>query len=325
MNGTKSQPGGPGGTAALEARIDRIRQTMSAQQARLARGSMLTASIGAILCVAMAIWFSIGYGMLRDMTTPKKIVGAAEAVVLESLPDARRALEAQINGSADEWAANISKQIQENIPGLRGHMEDFIVTKADEALDHVQVMTSERFRTFVSQNQPMLADGFRSLKKPDEAEQFVQDLGKAVESQMSGDIREQSEGMLHMVFDLNGKLEKLKSGEKLNAEQALEREILMIAKRLQRDSADDRPLVTIKKSTPQASPDDSKTEEPVAKANDSKKTKQQPKSDDKASNADKPAKSGEKSTDGDKPAPEKSKKKDDGEKSDAKETKSGDN
>lgn len=242
MNGTKTQPtGGAGGASAMEARIERIRQSMATQQSRLARGSMLTASIGAILCVAMAIWFSIGYGMLRDMTTPKKIVEAAESVVLESLPDARKALEVQINDSADEWAASFSQQIQDNIPSVRSQLEDFIMTKADEALDEMHVMTADQFRKFVTQNNGMLSDGFMSLRKPDDAEKFVQDLHEAVQKEMSGDIRGQSVEMLHTVYDLNGKLEKLKIGQKLNSEQALEREILMIAKRLQLESQAELP------------------------------------------------------------------------------------
>jgi hypothetical protein len=261
MNGTKAQPGGgAGGATALEARIDRIRQAMATQQARLARGSMLTASVGAILCVAMAIWFSIGYGMLKDVTTPKKIVSAAETIVIDALPEARKALETQINGSANEWAANISQQIQDNIPAVRGHLEEFIVTKADGAMDEAQVITANRFRTFLTQNSAMMADGFRSLKKPDEAEKFVQDLQKAVQTEMSGDMREQSEEMLHVVSDLNAKLEKLKSGEKLNGEQALEREILMITKRLQEDNATGAPAKPIKKSTRKANPDEPDTD-----------------------------------------------------------------
>jgi hypothetical protein len=325
MNESKSQASGGGGAAALEARMERIRQSMSEQQARLARGSMLTASIGAVLCVLMAVWFSIGYGMLRDMTTPKKIVEAAEAVVLESLPEARKALEAQINDSADEWAAKISEEVQKNIPKVRVKLEDFIMVKADEALDHVQVVTAEQFRTFVTGNTAMLQDGFRSLKKPDDADQFVQDLKGALEQEMGRNMREQSEEMLHMVYDLNSKLEKLKSGKNLNAEQALELEILMIAKRLQDDSLDDRPNKPIKSARVPRSQDEPDADAPVAKADDASKSKEEKKADDKEPKAEDPKKSGDKSTDGDKPAQETNEKEGKGEKSDVKESKSGDN
>ena len=300
MNGTKSQGGGAGGAMALEARIDRIRQGMATQQARLARGSMLTASIGAILCVAMAIWFSIGYGMLKDMTTPKKIVSAAESIVIESLPEARKALETQINGSANEWAANISQQVQGNIPTVRGHFEEFIVSKADAAMDEAQVITATRFRTFVTQNAVMMSDGFRSLRKPDEAEKFVQDLQTAVQTELGGDIRERSEEMLHVVVDLNAKLEKLKIGEKLNGEQALEREILMITKRLQEDNVAGESTKPAKKSTRKAAQGDPDADATAApdKADD------KPAADDKEKKAEKSEDSGAKPDDADKSAKE---------------------
>jgi hypothetical protein len=87
----------------------------------------------------------------------------------------------------------------------------------------------------------MLADGFRSLKKQDEADRFVQDLHSAVEQQMAADMRTQSEDMLHILIDLNAKLKALALGEKLNHEQALEREILMIARRLQLETQAEAP------------------------------------------------------------------------------------
>src|SRR5262245_31786972 len=123
MNDPKSH--GPGASA-LDARIERIRHAMAAQQARLARGSMLTASIGAILCALMAFWFYYGYVKIQEVTTPRVVVQAAETVILDSLPKARAALEAQINESADDWAADISKQVQANVPDVRRKLEEFI-------------------------------------------------------------------------------------------------------------------------------------------------------------------------------------------------------
>jgi hypothetical protein len=235
MNDSKSSSSGSG-AAGLEARIDRIRQGLAVQQARLARASMLTASVGAILCALLAFWFYYGYVKIKEVMNPQTIVQAAESVVIDSLPKARAALESQINDSADDWAASISKQIQDNMPDVRRKLEETIVAKSTEAIDHFQVLSANEFKTFVQNNQAMLNDGFRSLKKQDEADRFVADLHKAVEEQLSTDMRAQSEEMLHTLLDLNSKLTDLAKGERINHEQALEREILMIARRLQIDS-----------------------------------------------------------------------------------------
>jgi hypothetical protein len=240
MNDFKSQSG-PGSAPGLEARIERIRQNLAVQQAKLAKGSMLTASIGAILCAAMAFWFYYGYVKMQEVMTPKIIVQAAESKVMDALPKARKELEAKIKDSADDWAADLSKQAQANAPDMRRQIEEFIVSKSTEAMDHVQVLSAKQFRAFVEENRGKLADGFRSLKKPEDADRFLQDLKSAVEQQMATDMHSQSEEMLHTLIDLNSKLDALSKGEKIGHEQALEREILMIARRLQTDTQANAP------------------------------------------------------------------------------------
>lgn len=296
MTDSKSQPtGGSGGTAALEARIERIRQSLAAQQARIARGSMLTASIGAILCVLMAFYFYVGYSKIKEAITPKSIVETAESLVIDNLPAAVKALEEQINERADEWAADISTRIQGNIPDVRAKAEDFIVKKADEGLDQLHVLTEEQFRTFLGENKNMMSEGFVSLQKPDQAEEFVQNLHDAVAKQMSNDIRDQSEEMLHTAIDLNAKLEKLKSGQKLNEEQALEREILMIAKRLQREEAE-LPVRTKKPSNARFVEGEPEPEANAAKPDADAEKKQEKPAKEPARPSKKPAE-GEKSSD----------------------------
>jgi hypothetical protein len=225
----------------LESRIERVRQSMLAQQARLSRASMLTASIGAILCALMAFYFYYGYVRIQEVMTPQAIVQAAESLVLDSIPQARVAMEKQINESADDWAADVSEQVQANMPKVREKLEDFLVAKSAEAIDEFQVMSATQFRTFVNSNQPMLADGFRSLKKQEEADRFVQDLHSVVEKELATDMRSQAEDMLHVLIDLNAKLAVLAKGERMNHEQALEREILMIARRLQLETHANKP------------------------------------------------------------------------------------
>jgi hypothetical protein len=98
---------------------------------------------------------------------------------------------------------------------------------------------------------------------------------------------------LHMIYDLNAKLEKLRTGQKLNGEQALEREILMIAKKLQEGSLDDRPMKRIKKSTPLASEDES--EMPAEKSSEADKPTQE--DSEKKDTEEKPAEKEKKSDD----------------------------
>jgi hypothetical protein len=274
MNENKPQPtAGSGPVAAMESRIDRIRHGVVAQQTRLNRGTRLTAIVGSALCVLMAIYFYIGYVKISGVMTPKSIVEAAETVIMDNLPSARRDLEEQIKDQADDWAATISTNIQENVPKVREQVEDFIMNKVGDATDQLEVLTATRFRTFVQQNRPMLADGFNSLKKPEDAERFLADLKSALEKEMVTDMREESEDMLQTILQLRRKLAMLKegagpSGKSLDSEQVLEREVLMIAKRLQVETGAEQPDDTPKKSKKKAAakgPDSATIEEPAAK------------------------------------------------------------
>ena len=302
MNETKPQPGaGSAAVSALEARIERTRAALAAQQARLARGSRLTAIIGTALVVLMAVYFGIFYRLLQGVMTPEKIVAAAEDMVLKQLPEARKALERKVNDSAGEWAGELSIRVQDNIPYVRGQIEDVIMKKAGEALDELHVLSGQRFREFVNENHTMLAEGFASLRKREDAEQFVTDLHTAISRNLAGDMREQADDMLHTMYELNHKIEVLKDGKNLKGEQPLEREILMIAKRLQRDSAldpdpdPDKPERKGKKMrTARPGEEAGGTDEPAASAKPTEEPASEPKGDAKD---DKPVEKDKKSGD----------------------------
>ncbi len=291
MNEQKPQPAaGSAAVATLETRLTRIRESLAVQQAKMARGSRLTAVIGSGLCLLMAAYFGLFYVKVQEVMTPEKIIDAAEDKVVGALPGARKALEEKINDEADEWAAVLSETVQDNIPELREKIEVLIMNKAGESLDHFQVLTERRFRTFIAEpeNKRMLTDGFASLKKREDAEQFVADLHTAIAKNMSGDVREQSEEFLHVVYQLNHKLTVLSDGKNLKGSQPNEREVLMIAKRLQAESAEDRPERPRKKlRLPKPEGDEPPSDDATAKPADA--TEQPAKDEKKGSDADKPA------------------------------------
>jgi hypothetical protein len=251
--------------ANLEAKVVRIAEMLSARQSRLKTSTRVTAIVGSLLCILMASYFGYFYWLFQRVATPDKLVAAVEDQVINMLPDARKQLEEYVLSNADDWAEQASQMVKDNIPEVRRRIEDFIVERASAALDEVQVLSAQRFRTFVQHNRSQLADGFRSLANPDEAERFVADLKTAIEEELGNDIRGQAEDAMHMLLELNAKLETLKKGEQLNNEQALEREILMISKRLQLESATGESMARKKSTTGSGSV---VAEEDAAKAKD---------------------------------------------------------
>ena len=280
MNEPKPQStGGASDAGSLQARLNRVRLEVAAQQARLARGTFLTAIIGVVLCGLMAVYFGVFYKLVSDLLTPKQLGDYAEDVLTRKLPEVRKALEPQIKESAPTWARDVSTGFQENLPQLRARSEDLIMKQIEKGFEQLKVLTAEQFRSFVQQNRAMLADGFNSFRDPVKAERFLADLQTAVENSMSTNVREEANELMHVMIDLNRKLDKLEKGQGLNSEEVLLREILMIAKRLEAEGGEE-PQPKRKKS--KQSGDAAETEEPKAEGPAAKTPdeKEKPKSED---------------------------------------------
>jgi hypothetical protein len=221
----------------LQTKIDRVSRSISDQQSRLARGSQRTALIGGIICLIIAGWFYYGYYMLGELLQPKRVVALAERQIIDRLPEQRQELERIVAQNAPEWARMASEEVQKNMPTVREHMEKFVVEKADQELDKLTIITAGEFRKFVNENRQVLAEGFTYMKDKRTTPEFVQQLADAVENSFASDMREQADELFHTLILLNAKLTTLKDGKGLDTEQNMERSALMIAKRLQVDSA----------------------------------------------------------------------------------------
>jgi hypothetical protein len=226
---------------AVQARLNRVTQSLADQRARLTRASRVTTLVGAVLCAVMAAYFYVGYQAMNDILTPTTLVSYAEQLVMNRLPQARQALEQQIKDSANPWAADLSRELQSKIPEGRTRSEKYLLDQIDQGLGQFEVLSAAQFRSFLVQNQAMLADGFTALKDPEQAPQFTLAVREVAEDNLSGDMRERADDALYTVVRLNHKLARLQKGEHLDPEESLERETLMLARRLELDRASAEP------------------------------------------------------------------------------------
>jgi hypothetical protein len=141
-----------------------------------------------------------------------------------------------VDERAGQWAKTVSEHLLAGIPELGKYAQEALGDQVDEQLIEFGSISDQRFRTFVQQNRALLSEGFDALSDPEEKEPFAARLNEAIEKDLSGDIREQADDVLHTLFLLRHRLEQLHKGERLNPEQAVAREILMIARRMQTDA-----------------------------------------------------------------------------------------
>src|SRR2546428_527732 len=98
--------------AALTQRIDQLHRELVAQRKRTDQSAIITALLGGVILIALAGYFYFGYTQFSEVTRPERIVQAAQTVVNDNLPVARKAIEDEVVRSAPVWAESLSKQAQ---------------------------------------------------------------------------------------------------------------------------------------------------------------------------------------------------------------------
>jgi len=226
--------------SSLNERLDGAQGTLDAMQRRLTRASRITAVVAAILLLFLITYFSVGYtkiaGALKD---PELIVSLAGQTAEDYLPELRRTLEEEIEKSAPEWAKQVSDEVVASAPMLREELEDYALTQTDLLIKDLSGITEKEFKKFLIESRPALEKSLRELSSADGAsEKTIGELRAALDDQLQANTKEQADVLLHTLFAMKAKLQRLEAGRNLNGEEALERRALMIVRRMQLEQAD---------------------------------------------------------------------------------------
>ena len=222
----------------LQDRANRITQQLADQQAKMDRGSRLTAIIGSIILVVLCGYFYYGYSKIFEVLEPELLVQAVEGTVLNTLPTLREQLQERVDQDAETWTQQASDQLVELMPTGRELIENHIVDALDEAMTEAISLTGKEFRKFATENRSMLREGFGAMADEEKAHQFLTELQPALEAQLGTDMRTQADELLATVYHLNSRVDDLKKGQKLSEEDTVLRQILMMARALQIQAAD---------------------------------------------------------------------------------------
>ncbi len=228
--------------SATDQRLDTVQRELHRYQQAMRRGSWLTAAVGALALALLGGYFWYGYQRVKEALEPPTLIGFAENLLDDQIPQARMALEKQIQDSSTDWARRLSKEAQDAIPTARKRLEDHVMAEFDKVLAQSVVMSEEQFRSFLRENRPALEKGLREMSDgPTMAENTLADLEAGMGAQLGANMQHESTKLLASLMALNEKLDTLSRNEKLTPEQQLERRILMLARRLQSDKV--RPAV----------------------------------------------------------------------------------
>jgi hypothetical protein len=217
----------------LQRRIKRLQELMADQQDRLSRGSQRLGALGLLIIGAIAVYMFWGMGVIAGVLEPKTLVATLEELLMSNLGAARQTLEQEIHHAAPQWAEDLSKEAIQSLPTARARIEQYVMDQFETAISEVRGMTAEQFRDIIRQNRRTFEEAFTALAGgPDQSERFLAELQPLLEAQLGRNMKDESEELLVTLRHLNTKLERLHEGKGLNGEEALERETIMICRRL---------------------------------------------------------------------------------------------
>lgn len=235
-------------TEALLNRLDDLHSEFARRNWWTNFGNITTVTVGGLLVVLLLGYFTFGYVQIKDLTDSKMLYALLEQNlrntkmpgsnrgVPTTLTQARNYLENEIEKTSKRLAAQMSQQLLDRGPQIREQIETYAVMQAEQILDEGTKMTADKFRGIIKNNRSLLEACIADLSENDElAEERIAELVSAMEDEMGADLKSQADEVLKAARIANKRLEGLSRGTNLTQEQKLERQLVMILNRMQKE------------------------------------------------------------------------------------------
>jgi hypothetical protein len=220
----------------LADRLDTAQTKLTKLQRKLNRGTIITAVVAALLLALMAGYFYFGYREISELLEPETLVAFGTQMVDDQIPEVRRNVQGQVQENAPVWAEQLSTQVVDSMPSIRKSLEDYVLGQTENVVQQLSGVTETEFRKFLQQDRDTMQDVLNELSASDEiSEDTLAALETAMDQALQANTQEQADLVLGTLTELRGKVDKLATGRGLNDEEALERQVLMVARRLQLD------------------------------------------------------------------------------------------
>lgn len=230
----------------MSSTIDRLnasQQKLNTLEAELNSANRLTLTIGTLMLLVLAGYFAYGYSEIKRLLEPDTLVPYGAQMIQERIPEARQAIVQQISNSAPQWAEQMSVRIREELPQIRAKMEEYFLKQTEDMLQQVTKISDEHMRKALKDNKDVLDTHIKELAESEQlSEAGAEALVSVLENELKQDLKDQSGIVLDTVQSLDARVKHLATGVNLDEEEAVERRILMLARRLQLMEADPTPI-----------------------------------------------------------------------------------
>lgn len=231
----------PTGTASTssDVRLTQVEATLNALELKLKREARLTLIVAMIVLALLTGYFWYGYQQFNALLQPQELVNVAASLLDENIQPAREGIQAEIEKQAPLLAQNLSTQALDAIPNLKESLEEYIVTQSKQAVDQAIGDSTGRFDGILEQHRPEIQSLIAEMKDNDKAsDEVLSALETAINEEIGQDMQANAGEVLDTLNLLTYRVERLAAGRGLNEEEQLERQALMIIRRLQLEQAD---------------------------------------------------------------------------------------
>lgn len=227
----------------LASRIDQLTKQIAQHETATKRAASTMGTVGLLSLVLLSVYFFYGYVQIAELLEPNELVPLGASMLESNLPAARQAIIKQVSDSAPAWAEQVSQQARGALPSLRTKLEDYVMEQTDVLLGQATSVTEQQFQKTIQENRELLDRGFKELAASENlSEEVLNTLVVALEQQLQADMKSQAETVLETLRHLSDRVKRLEVGGSKDEEERIERRVLMLARRLQLNEADPRPI-----------------------------------------------------------------------------------
>ena len=215
-------------------KIRSIESKITSIQRRLSRGNRISTVVGALLLLLLVGYFVYGYQEINSVLKPEILVDLGQTFVDDNIPAIKQTIRGEVEKNSPVWAQSLSQQAISSVPQLRETLVNYSVEQTADLVSHSVTISEEHFDDFVTKNRDAMTKIIAELKSnEDVTQELLEVIEKGFNEVLQADFERDSQEILAYTSLMSEKIQRLRENKDLNNAEKLERQAMMILRRLQ--------------------------------------------------------------------------------------------
>ncbi len=211
-----------------------IESHIASIQRRLSRGNQISTVVGALLLLLLVGYFVYGYREINSVLKPEILVDLGQTLVDDNIPAIKQTIRSEVEKNSPVWAQSLSQQAISSVPQLRETLVNYSVEQTGELVSHSVNISETHFDDFVTKNRDAMTKIIAELKSnEDVTQELLEVIEKGFNDVLQADFERDSQEILAYTTLMSEKIQRLRENKDLNDAEKLERQAMMILRRLQ--------------------------------------------------------------------------------------------